>query len=114
LREGQEKFVKTVRELDSAAGRAEAGLSALKATAEDVGETLHGRILAARELAARLERLIETGASAPSRQSPQPRPAGAAAPTQPPATPVRPVFSEDDIFVEGGGPPRRRNTTGDP
>lgn len=108
LREGQEKFAQTVRELNLAAGRAEAGLGALKSTAEEVGDTLHGRILAARELAARLETLVERGGIAAPRETP------VAPATQPRSTaPVRPAISDDDIFVEEVGAQRRPTKSGD-
>ena len=56
LREGQAAFAAAVIELNKAAARAEAGLSALKAASESAHDDLLARIETARGLVTRLER----------------------------------------------------------
>jgi len=55
LKNGQEAFAQAVRELDAAARRAEAGLSDLRAATDEVHDSLHDRILKARELKQQLD-----------------------------------------------------------
>ncbi len=55
LRESQAGFVKAVGELDLAAGRAEAGLAALRTATQDAHDQLLTRIEAARGLSAKLD-----------------------------------------------------------
>lgn len=55
LQAGQAGFVKAAIELNQAAARADAGLTALRAAAEEVHEGLVTRIDTARQLAARLD-----------------------------------------------------------
>jgi len=81
LRQGQEDFGRAVGDLDRAAARAEAGLASLKAATDEAHDSLHDRILKARELRtqlesiiARAERLPAAGAlAAPPRAAPAPR-----------------------------------------
>ncbi len=56
LRDGQSEFVKSVKELDAAAMRAEAGLAALRHATQEAHDQLLDRIEAARTLSARLDR----------------------------------------------------------
>lgn len=67
LRESQAGFVKAVADLDLAAGRAEAGLSALRAATQEAHDALLTRIETARTLSARLDRASEDAASAAAR-----------------------------------------------
>lgn len=84
LRDGQAGFARAVNELNAAAGKAEAALSALRAAGEETDE-LHGRILAARTLKTELEALVERG----QRLRPAPSPAAPApAPVAAPAAPA--------------------------
>lgn len=84
LRDGQAGFARAVNELNAAAGKAEAALSALRAAGEETDE-LHGRILAARTLKTELETLVERG----QRLRPAPSPAAPApAPVAAPAAPA--------------------------
>lgn len=55
LRQGQESFAQAVRELDGAARRAEAGLTQLRAATDEAHDSLHDRILKARELKQQLD-----------------------------------------------------------
>lgn len=92
LREGQAGFARAVGELNAAAGKAEAALSALRAAGQETDE-LHGRILAARTLKAELEALVERGqrlrpAAAPT-AAPAPAAAAAAPAAQPAESPAR-------------------------
>jgi hypothetical protein len=56
LRASQIDFAKAVMELDAAAARAEAGLTALRGAAEEAHDSLLARIDTARALAAKLEK----------------------------------------------------------
>jgi hypothetical protein len=58
LRDTQAGFAEAVRTLDQAAARAENGLDTLRRTAEDTHDSLHDRIMKARELKAELETLV--------------------------------------------------------
>ncbi|NEX95137.1 DUF6468 domain-containing protein, partial [Caulobacter sp. 17J65-9] len=80
LRDSQIAFAASVRDLDLAAARAEAGLENLRRAGEEAHDGLHDRILKARELKAQLEALIARAerapAPAPVRSPPEPeRPA---------------------------------------
>lgn len=57
LRAGQQAFASAVTELNTAAGRAEAALSSLRASGQET-DLLHDRIIKAREVKAQLEALI--------------------------------------------------------
>lgn len=59
LREGQATFVGAVADLDMAARRAEAGLASLREATDEAHDSLHDRILKARELKLALEGLID-------------------------------------------------------
>ncbi|MBX7250129.1 MAG: flagellar positioning protein PflI [Caulobacteraceae bacterium] len=58
LKNGQESFAQAVRELDGAARRAEAGLASLRAATDEAHDSLHDRILKARELKQQLDAQI--------------------------------------------------------
>jgi hypothetical protein len=58
LKNGQESFAQAVRELDGAARRAEAGLANLRAATDEAHDSLHDRILKARELKQQLDAQI--------------------------------------------------------
>ncbi|WP_374575751.1 DUF6468 domain-containing protein [Phenylobacterium sp.] len=64
LRDSQAGFAQAVGELNAAAARAERGLAELRAASDETSEILHERMDKARQLAARLERLIEAGGPA--------------------------------------------------
>src|SRR5262245_74028 len=77
LRQGQGDFVRAVRELDGAAARAEAALTALRAASEDTHDALLTRIETARGLIARLDdaggaaaKLAALAAAAPTPAAP--------------------------------------------
>lgn len=55
VRDGQVAFTKAVAELDSASGRAQAGLAALRAATDEAIDLLGGRIVRAREAGDRLD-----------------------------------------------------------
>ena len=59
LKDSHDSFARAVADLDTAAARAEQGLSDLRAATDEAAETLSDRIEAARGLAARLERGVE-------------------------------------------------------
>ena len=67
LRDSQGQFVRAVGDLDSAAGRAEAGLQALRAASEEAHDALLARIETARGLLPRMDRASEESASAAAR-----------------------------------------------
>jgi len=75
LRQGQESFAQAVRELDGAARRAEAGLAHLREATDEAHDSLHDRILKARELKQQLDAQI-----ARAERTPAPRPEPVAAP----------------------------------
>lgn len=58
LRESHEGFAVAVRELNTAAGRAEQGLADLRAATDEAVDLLSDRIEKGRALAAKLERLV--------------------------------------------------------
>jgi hypothetical protein len=70
LRDSHEGFAVAVRELNTAAARAEKGLADLRAATDEAVDMLGDRIEKGRALAAKLEKLIETppaaGGAAPS------------------------------------------------
>ena len=55
LKNGQEAFAQAVRELDGAARRAESGLAHLREATDEAHDSLHDRILKARELKTQLD-----------------------------------------------------------
>ncbi len=69
LRNGQAEFAKAVSELNTAAGKAENALMALKSAGQDT-DLLHDRIVKGRQLKAELEALM---ANAPKRAEPAAR-----------------------------------------
>ena len=75
LRQGQESFAQAVRELDGAARRAEAGLAHLREATDEAHDSLHDRILKARELKQQLDAQI-----ARAERTPAPRPEPVVAP----------------------------------
>ncbi len=68
LRASQADFAQAVVELDAAAARAEAGLTALRAAAEEAHDSLLARIDTARALAIKLEK-AEAGAETAARRA---------------------------------------------
>ena len=78
LQAGQASFVKAAIELNQAAARADAGLSALRAAAEEVHDGLVTRIDTARQLAARLDGAAERIPITPPAATPGPSTAEAA------------------------------------
>ena len=72
VRDGQSAFTRAVAELDTAAGRAQAGLAELRAATDEAIELLGGRIVRAREASERLDQSL-------ARAEAMPRPAPAAA-----------------------------------
>lgn len=73
LKNGQEAFAQAVRELDGAARRAESGLAQLREATDEAHDSLHDRILKARELKTQLDgqiaRAERLGPVAPPRQA---------------------------------------------
>ena len=67
LRDGLGQFVRAVGDLDVAAARAEAGLSALRSATEETHDALLTRIETARALLPRLDRACEDAATAAAR-----------------------------------------------
>ena len=68
LKNGQEAFAQAVRELDAAARLAESGLADLRAATDEAHDSLHDRILKARELKQQLDAQILRAERAPSAQ----------------------------------------------
>lgn len=118
LRDGQEGFARSVRELDTAATRAEQGLADLRAATDEATDILLDRIENGRALASRLERLYAQ-APAPRAIEPDPvderrlgallaaaregraRPVDAPPAAPPPLTLSRVVSQPDeDLFVD--------------
>lgn len=125
LRDSQAAFAASVRDLDLAAARAEAGLENLRRAGEEAHDGLHDRILKARELKAQLETLI-----ARAERAPAPTPLRAPEPERPalprprvedrlkpldPSPLRRPRALDDDLFDPNPAPvaPRRRRAFGD-
>lgn len=97
LREGQLAFAGAVTELNQAASRAEAALSALRGSGQET-DLLHDRIVKAREVKQQLETLIARAPTAPvaarapveiePAAEPEPRPMPAPRPREPRGEPV--------------------------
>lgn len=113
LRQGQESFAQAVRELDGAARRAEAGLASLREATDEAHDSLHDRILKARELKQQLDAQIVRAERTPSPRPETPaerlRPAAlsaasAAIPAAPAPRPERAVARrfDEDLFVASG------------
>lgn len=69
LRESHEGFAVAVRELNTAAGRAEQGLADLRAATDEAVDLLSDRIEKGRALAAKLERLVQDAPVVARRES---------------------------------------------
>ncbi|HEX2801372.1 MAG TPA: DUF6468 domain-containing protein [Phenylobacterium sp.] len=75
LRDSHDGFASAVRELNDAAGRAEQGLADLRAASDEALDILGERISSGRNLAGKLERLIEQApdvSAAPARYAREP------------------------------------------
>ncbi|CAN7233722.1 DUF6468 domain-containing protein [Phenylobacterium sp. LjRoot219] len=70
LRESHEGFAVAVRELNTAAGRAEQGLADLRAATDEAVDLLSDRIEKGRALAAKLEKLVQDAPAVASRREP--------------------------------------------
>ena len=75
LRDSHDRFAVAVRELNTAAARAEQGLADLRASTDEAIDLLADRIEKGRALAAKLEKLTQAAPTAPT---PPPRTAAAA------------------------------------
>jgi hypothetical protein len=114
LQAGQAGFVKAAVELNQAAARADAGLSALRAAAEEVHDGLLSRIETARQLTARLEGAVERAPALAAAAAPPAEPglrmpqAGANAPIRFTPRPVKSAIRDmdDDLFE---APPSRKS-----
>jgi len=121
LRDSHEGFAVAVRELNTAAARAEKGLADLRAATDEAVDILGDRIEKARALAAKLEKLSEAAPAASPRRAPvedeedlsQERRLGAllaaAREARPERTPIREPLApvaprrltvEDDLFED--------------
>jgi type II secretory pathway component PulM len=81
MRSTQEAFADVIRELNSSASRAEAGVQALKAAATSSGQALDDKIKRARSLGDELALLLQAGERLGNRfdaTRPQPRTGGGA------------------------------------
>jgi len=110
LRASQLDFAKAVMELDTAAVRAEAGLTALRSAAEEAHDSLLARIDTARALASRLEKAEASAEGAARRAEAAAAEAKAVPASLSPlrplqASPIRPELSEADAARPT---PRRR------
>lgn len=76
LRDSHDGFALAVRELNTAAARAEQGLADLRAATDEATDALADRIEKGRTLATRLERLIAQSPGAPLRVAPEPEDRG--------------------------------------
>jgi hypothetical protein len=86
VRDGQHAFVLAVSELNAAASKAQAALADLRAATDESTDTLGGRIARGREVADRLEKLVNRAETAPARSMVQAAPvqdAPAAGPRDP-------------------------------
>jgi hypothetical protein len=101
LRASQLDFAKAVVELDSAAVRAEAGLTALRAAAEEAHDNLLARIDTARALATRLEKAEASAEGAARRAEAAAAEAKAAPPLPSALRPLRDALAQR----EGTTPP---------
>jgi len=70
LRESHEGFAVAVRELNTAAARAEQGLADLRAATDEAVDLLADRIEKGRALAAKLEKLVQDAPAASPRREP--------------------------------------------
>jgi len=70
LRESHEGFAVAVRELNTAAARAEQGLADLRAATDEAVDLLADRIEKGRTLAAKLEKLVQDAPAAAPRREP--------------------------------------------
>lgn len=100
LRDGQTEFVKSVRELDAAAMRAEAGLSALRQATQEAHDQLLDRIEAARTLSARLDRAAGEAEAACTRAEALARAPAAPSPPSRPALHLVPAAPREDLVLE--------------
>lgn len=98
LRASQLDFAKAVTELDAAAVRAESGLTALRAAAEEAHDSLLARIDTARALAGRLEK-AEASAEGAARRA---EAAAAEVKAAPPPAALRPLR---DALSRADAPP---------
>jgi hypothetical protein len=99
LQAGQTEFVTAAIELNQAAARADAGLAALRAAAEEVHDGLVARIDTARQLAARLEGISERAPAAAAVEAAEPRALVANAPIRFTPRPARAIRElDDDLF----------------
>jgi hypothetical protein len=72
VRDGQQAFVLAVSELNAAASKAQAALADLRIATDEATDTLGGRIARGREVADRLEKLVNRAETAPARGQAQP------------------------------------------
>ena len=106
LKVGHLAFAKAVSELDTAAARAEAGLKAIRAAADEAHDSLLTRIETARALTAKLEAATALAEAAPppvSAKVVELPVASEVRPVRPRATPapavkLRPRGLDDDLF----------------
>jgi Domain of unknown function (DUF6468) len=110
LRASQVDFARAVMELDSAAARAEAGLTALRTASDEAHDSLLARIDTARALATRLEK-AEASAEGAARRAEAAAAEAKAIPAPPPAPAShRSASALRDALArveEGGGEPVR-------
>lgn len=117
LKQGQEAFAGSIAELNAASARAEAGLTALRAAAEEVHDSLLARIETARGLIEKLDRAAAAAerslASSTRAAEPSPSLAAIAAMAQPVAAEVfrRPLPSL--AARPADAPPRRSRSAFD-
>ncbi|WP_297513460.1 DUF6468 domain-containing protein [uncultured Caulobacter sp.] len=95
LRDSHEGFAKAVKDLDTAAARAEQGLADLRAATDEAAETLAVRIERAQALAAQLDERINRPLAAPSASTPRPTRASEPPPTVAPAPGERRLSAAD-------------------
>jgi hypothetical protein len=81
VRDSQSMFIKAVKDLDTATGRAHAGLAELRAATDEAIDLLGGRIVRAKEAADRLDRsLVDAEGIVARRSTAPPAPAPTAEP----------------------------------
>jgi hypothetical protein len=99
LRDGQNQFANAVAELDQASRRAEFGLASLREVADETHDSLHDRILKAREVKQALEILIVRAEKAREAQPAMASPVQPRTPAPPPVqAPVEPrAISPDRV-----------------
>lgn len=78
VRDGQNAFVLAVSELNAAAAKAQAALADLRAATDEATDTLGGRISRGREVADRLEKLVNRAEGVGARSMGQAQPAASA------------------------------------